>query len=116
MARGNPLLREGLRSACEERDVGADEHERCAGVDDRFRSAVQSGADWLNDPANREDALALIAEHTGLPAELLSNLVLPNYSTTISPELLAQQLDLFVDYGVLEQAPPLDEILATQPE
>jgi len=87
-----------------------------ADVIDRFRSAVQSGADWLNDPANREEALALIAEHTGLPAELLSNLVLPNYSTAISPELLAQQLDLFVDYGVLEQAPPLDEILATQPE
>jgi len=81
---------------------------------DRFESAIDRAVEWLMDPNNRDEADQIISEGTGMPLDVVAGLTLPYYSTEIDDELLAEQLQVFLKYRAIDDAPPPSEILLSR--
>jgi len=94
--------------------AGTDWAEANAEALDRFESAISRAVDWLMDPANRDEANQIIADGTGMPLDVVAGLTLPYYSTAIDEQLLTDQLQVFLNYGVIDEAPPASDILLSR--
>ena len=72
-------------------------------------------ADWVMDPANRDDVVAISAETTGVPADVLERFLLgdedyfrPEHGV-IDTEAVQAEWDFFLDRGGLQQPLSVDD-------
>lgn len=78
----------------------------------KFSAAMMRASADLN--GNRELALAIAAQTTSVPPEVLKKVVMPNFGTTpINPESLQKVIQLAVKYGLVpaDKMPPLSSVI-----
>jgi NitT/TauT family transport system substrate-binding protein len=78
-------------------------------VVERFARAMNKSSDYATE--NPDEARATIPEFTQIPAEVAEKIRLPLWPTEIDRDQLQELLDYAVQYGVIEEAPPLDELI-----
>ncbi|MFC7405753.1 ABC transporter substrate-binding protein [Georgenia alba] len=80
------------------------------GVLERWRTALQRSSDYANE--HPEETRSYIVDQTGTDAALVDAAPLPMYTAEIDRETIEREAEFLVKYGVLEEAPGLDEIIA----
>ncbi|MFW3168804.1 ABC transporter substrate-binding protein [Geodermatophilus sp. CPCC 206100] len=80
------------------------------GIVERWRTALEQSAEYAN--ANPEATRAQIIEQTGADAELVQSAPLPQYSAEIDRDSIEKEGEFLVKYGVIEEAPDLDSLIA----
>lgn len=78
-------------------------------VVERFTRAINKSSDYATQ--NPDEARATIPTFTQIPEEVAAEIRLPKWPSEIDREQLADLAELAVRYGVIEQAPPLDELI-----
>ena len=76
---------------------------------ERFARAMNKSSEYATE--NPDEARATIPQFTQIPADVAQKIRLPKWPTEIDREQLQQLLDYAVKYKVIEQAPPLDELI-----
>ncbi len=77
------------------------------GVVAKLQTALRKGTDWLNDPANHDQYIALAAQRSGQSADTLRHAALPTYSAALKQSTTTQFFELFVRYKQFAAAPDL---------
>jgi len=80
------------------------------GIVERWRAALQKSADYAND--HPDETRAQIIEKTGANPELVQSAPLPLYTAEIDTETVEKEAGFLVKYGVIEEAPDLDSVVA----
>ena len=78
-------------------------------VVERFQRAITKSLDHATQ--NPDAARATIPEFTQIPPEVAKEIRLPRWPSEIDREQLSELADLAVKYKVIEEAPPLDELI-----
>lgn len=76
---------------------------------ERFARAINKSSDYATD--HPDEARATIPQFTQIPPDVAEEIRLPLWPTEIDREQLQQLLDYAVQYEVIEQAPPLEELI-----
>jgi NitT/TauT family transport system substrate-binding protein len=80
------------------------------GIVERWRRALEKSAEYAN--ANPDETRAQILEQTGADPELVESAPLPEYTAEIDRETIEKEGEFLVKYGVIEEAPGLDTLIA----
>ena len=80
------------------------------GIVDKWRKALQRSSDYAN--SHPEETRAQIIEKTGADAKLVQSAPLPQYSAQVDREAVKKEAELLVKYGVIKEAPSLDNLVA----
>lgn len=76
------------------------------------RALLKAAADAQ---ANPEEVQDIVLTYTAIPPEVVPNLNLPEFPTDIDRAELQRFADLMIEFGFLEQAPNLDELILRAP-
>lgn len=76
-----------------------------------LRNALESSIAWIEDPANAEPLIELLASKTGLDPELIRSAQLPQYGAQIEKTASRGLLELFATHGALGSVPNIDDLL-----
>lgn len=79
------------------------------GIVERWRRALQRSAEYAN--AHPDETRAQILEQTSAKPELVGSAPLPLYSAEIDRDAVQEEAEFLVRYGVLDSAPPLEELI-----
>lgn len=74
-----------------------------------WQTALGRAADYANN--NPEETKAAIVEITGQDPDLIDRAPMPFYVSEIDEDTVQREADFLVKYGVLDEAPPLDELI-----
>lgn len=77
---------------------------------DAFRTAIADSKAFARD--NPDVVRTLLEQYQGLPSEVSSEVVLPNFLDSTNRDGFQALQDAMVDFGFIDEAIPLDEILA----
>lgn len=83
----------------------------------RFVSAIVAAQQWMQDPANREDLEAIATEHVNIDAASIPAMIDANLATfgaEITEERIQNSIDMMVKFGLVENPPAYEEIVATK--
>ena len=78
-------------------------------VVERFVRAINKSLEYAT--SNPEEARATIPTFTQIPAPVAEKIRLPLWPSQIDREQLQQLIDYSVQYGVIEKAPPLEDLI-----
>jgi NitT/TauT family transport system substrate-binding protein len=81
---------------------------------ERWQRALQRASDYANE--NPDEVRALIVERVGTPAELVEQAPLPFYTAELDIETIEKEAEFAVKYKVIEEAPSIEELVATPEE
>jgi NitT/TauT family transport system substrate-binding protein len=80
------------------------------GIVERWRRALEKSAEYAN--SHPDETRAQILEQTGADPELVESAPLPEYTAEIDRETIEKEGEFLVKYGVIEEAPGLDTLIA----
>jgi NitT/TauT family transport system substrate-binding protein len=80
------------------------------GIVDRWRTALEKSAEYAN--AHPDETRAQIIEKTGADANLVQSAPLPQYTAEVDRDTVEKEGEFLVKYGVIEEAPDLDSLVA----
>src|SRR5918998_121558 len=78
-------------------------------VVERFARAMNKSSDYATE--NPDEARATIPEFTQIPPEVAKEIRLPQWPSEIDREHLSELAEYAVEFKVIEEAPPLDELI-----
>jgi NitT/TauT family transport system substrate-binding protein len=84
------------------------------GLLERWQRAIQRSSDYANE--HPEEIRALIVERVGTPAELVEQAPLPFYTAELDTDAIEKEAEFAVKYGVIEEAPSIEDLVATPEE
>ncbi len=84
------------------------------GLLERWQRALQRSSDYANE--NPEEVRALIVERVGTPADLVEQAPLPHYTAELDIDTIEKEAEFAVKYGVIEEAPSIEDMVATPEE
>lgn len=70
----------------------------------RFRNAVQAAAVWANQKKNEAASGAIVAEQTGLSAQLIGKTTRTAYSTRLRPVQAQPWIDVYAEFGLIPKS------------
>jgi len=79
---------------------------------EKFRRALEKSAAFAND--NPDKVTAALSKQAKIPMEMLANSKNPKYTAVVDPDALATEIELLVEYGVLEDSIDADSLLSTE--
>lgn len=74
-----------------------------------WQRALERSAEYAND--NPEETKEKIVEITGQDPELIDRAPMPFYVSAIDEDTVQREADFLVKYGVLDEAPPLEDLI-----
>jgi NitT/TauT family transport system substrate-binding protein len=80
------------------------------GIVERWRAAMEKSAEYAN--SNPDETRAQIIEKTGADPTLVESAPLPEYTAEVDTETVEKEGGFLVKYGVIEEAPDLDTLVA----
>jgi NitT/TauT family transport system substrate-binding protein len=79
------------------------------GIVERWRRALQRSAEYAN--THPDETRAQILEQTGANPDLVGSAPLPLYTAEIDRNAVQKEAEFLVRWGVLDSAPPLEELI-----
>ncbi len=84
------------------------------GLLERWQRAIQRSSDYANE--HPDEVRALIVERVGTPADLVEQAPLPFYTAELDTDAIEKEAEFAVKYGVIEEAPSIEDLVATPEE